>query len=341
MAYCWYRCSNTLNSDISFEAKLQVCLLLCHNGNKHVANFLPEDWVPKLDAALSDKLQWLKTTSISFDEGRLFDIDADFSEGISKQEWLYSIMHQPALFIRVRKQKAAIIHKLEDNDIPYQWHTDTCLRLPNGAAIDKLLPPDSYVVQDASSQATGSYFSAKAGQQWWDCCSGAGGKSLLLKDKQPAVKLTVTDRRDTILHNLQKRFQQYGHTLSQRMVLDVSDAKAVQHSMAGRVFDNIICDVPCTGSGTWARTPEQLYFFDAQMLQDLPKLQASIAINAAQQLKSGGMLYYITCSVFQQENEAVVTKIIAEAGLQLKQMQLLNGIAAQADCLFIAVLQKA
>jgi 16S rRNA (cytosine967-C5)-methyltransferase len=323
-----------------FEDKLQICLLLCHNGNKHVASFLPADQVALLDAYQSSKLEWLMANNVPFDVNRLFVFDAGFSEGITKPEWLLSIMQQPALFIRVRKQNAAIVQKLEENNIPYQWYTATCLKLPNGAAIDKLLPPDAYVVQDASSQATGGYFDAHAGQLWWDCCSGAGGKSLLLKDKQPAVKLTVTDRRESILHNLQKRFQQYGHTPAQRIVLDVSDAHAMRHTMAGKLFDNIICDVPCTGSGTWARTPEQLYFFKQELLQDLPALQRNIAINAAQQLKAGGTLYYITCSVFSQENEHVVNDIIEATGLQLKQMQLLNGIAGNADCLFIALLQK-
>lgn len=340
MAYCWYRCSKALSASLSFEERLQICLFVCHNGNKHVAGFLPEDWRDMLDNGMPKKLEFLTSKNIVFDVENIFDAEAVFSDGITQRQWLASMLHQPALFIRVRKQHDKIVQRLQEQGVAYEWHTDNCLKLPNGAAIDKLLDADTYVVQDASSQATGGYFNAQAGQQWWDCCAGAGGKSLLLKDKQPTVQLTVTDRRDTILHNLQKRFQQYGHKLAGRMVLDVSDAAEVQRQMGGKVFNNIICDVPCTGSGTWARTPEQLFFFDEKILNDLPALQSRIAINAAMQLKPGGILYYITCSVFRQENEDVVKTITDATGLILQEMHLLNGIDANADCLFIAILQK-
>jgi 16S rRNA (cytosine967-C5)-methyltransferase len=68
-------------------------------------------------------------------------------------------------------------------------------------------------------------------------------------------------------------------------------------------------------------------------------LQQQIAVNVSRHLKPGGRLFYITCSVFREENEAVVAEIVKQTGLKVVRMQLINGIAARADSMFMAILQ--
>ncbi|RYE21669.1 MAG: RsmB/NOP family class I SAM-dependent RNA methyltransferase, partial [Sphingobacteriales bacterium] len=306
MSYCWYRCSKALPSDMEFERRMQACLFLSNTENNHAHNFLPEAWKENKQLPLHEKIALLLKENIVVTIEDIIAYNDSFSDGISKQDWIESLLQQPALFIRVRKDEQKIETILANENIPFTKRNETCCSLPNGAAIDKLLPAKAYVVQDASSQQTGEYFHAAPGEQWWDCCSGAGGKSLLLMDKEPTIKLTVSDKRKTILHNLQERFALYGHKPKQASVLDMSDEAEIQKAMKGKLFDNIICDVPCTGSGTWARTPEQAYYFDEEGLFILSALQHTIAINASAYLKKGGTLHYITCSVFKTENEAVV-----------------------------------
>jgi 16S rRNA (cytosine967-C5)-methyltransferase len=198
------------------------------------------------------------------------------------------------------------------------------------------LPADSYVVQDASSQATGRWLDAQPGQRWWDCCSGAGGKSLLLADQCPGVQLTVSDSRRSILRNLEERFRLYGHRIPTMAVADATDPYEIAEVAGGNLYDRILCDVPCTGSGTWARTPEQLYFFDTATIADFADRQKTILNNVSRYLAPGGKLFYITCSVFAQENEDVATT----SPLKVTGMQLINGTVQQADSMFIAVLQR-
>jgi 16S rRNA (cytosine967-C5)-methyltransferase len=124
-------------------------------------------------------------------------------------------------------------------------------------------------------------------------------------------------------------------------VLDAADTNAIADKLSSRTFDGIICDVPCTGSGTWARTPESLYFFDPATLNTYTERGETILRNAVDYLKPDGRLIYITCSVFHAENEAVVEKVAKEKGLHIEQMQLINGIEQKADCLFVAVLKQA
>ncbi len=325
LAYCWYRAAKGVaGGGYTREQQLGLCLRLCGAWDERFARMFADVDIPD---------------DVTIDVQRLFPDGVALSGGITREEWLTSMLRQPDLFIRVRRNRQQIEGLLQQAGIPYRYVTENCMALPNGAAIDKLLPQAVYVVQDASSQATGRLLDAKTGERWYDCCCGAGGKSLMLVDSCPHVLLTASDRRATILNNLRERFRMYSLPMPLTVVADAADAVQVQRIAGGRPFDNIIADVPCTGSGTWARTPEQLYFFDTGKVAELAALQARIAINAAAALRPGGRLIYITCSVFRQENEDVVQTIVAETGLKVVHEGLINGIDIAADCMYAAVLQ--
>ena len=167
-----------------------------------------------------------------------------------------------------------------------------------------------------------------------------GGKSLLLKDIEPLIDITATDTRSSVLNNLKERFRTYSHILPKTHKLNAASEQLLKEKLKDQLFDNIICDVPCTGSGTWARTPEQMYYFKQERLEELSALQKQIAENAATYLKQGGLMYYITCSVFEEENEKVVQHITASTNLKLERAELINGVSKKADSMFVAVLRK-
>ncbi|HYK56845.1 MAG TPA: Fmu (Sun) domain-containing protein, partial [Flavisolibacter sp.] len=102
-------------------------------------------------------------------------------------------------------------------------------------------------------------------------------------------------------------------------------------------FDLVICDAPCSGSGTWSRTPEQLKFFKKEKIEQYAQLQKSIALNAAKSVKLQGYFLYITCSVFKKENEEVVAFIKANTPLQLVSSKYFMGYDRRADTLFAAL----
>lgn len=324
MAFTWYRSSKAVSKDLSFEEQLTTCMKLCNTENKHLLRLtenIPAD-----------------TDNINLPA--IFPHNIKLSEGISEEEWLQSMLVQPMLFIRVRQNKDLVIETLEEQAIPYRFISEDCVAMPNGTAIDRWIPEFAYVVQDASSQQTGDYLDIEPYQECWDSCCGAGGKSLLLKDKQPLAELTVSDSRKTILNNLKERFRTYSHIMPTAYRVDVANKTMLQDVMPDKQYDHIICDVPCTGSGTWARTPEQMFYFKAKELEQYVERQKQIAVNAAAYLKPGGKLYYITCSVFKEENEAVADHIIKETQLKAEHSELIKGIEIQADSMYIAVLSK-
>ena len=102
-------------------------------------------------------------------------------------------------------------------------------------------------------------------------------------------------------------------------------------------FNIIICDVPFTGRGTWARTPEQLEFFELHMLENYSERQQKIVLNASRNLTKGGLFFYITCSVFQKENEDMAFFISERCNLSLLEMKYYRGYDMRADTLFVAV----
>ena len=101
-------------------------------------------------------------------------------------------------------------------------------------------------------------------------------------------------------------------------------------------FSVILCDVPCSGSGTWGRTPEQYYSFEENQIEAFVKKQKNIVINTIAHLAKDGWFIYITCSVFKAENEDMVDFIQENFSCQLLEMKYLKGYENKADTMFVA-----
>ena len=69
----------------------------------------------------------------------------------------------------------------------------------------------------------------------------------------------------------------------------------------------MLCDVPCSGTGTWRRQPEKKFNFSEYQLQQLLKTQRNILFHAQHLVKPGGFLIYSTCSVLPQENHEQIS----------------------------------
>ena len=171
----------------------------------------------------------------------------------------------------------------------------------------------------------------------WDACAASGGKSIMAKDRLGKIRLTVSDVRESILHNLKKRFSEAGIGNFQTLVADLATADPLS---PGDLFDLVIADVPCSGSGTWGRTPEQLYFFREGKIMDYSQLQQRILYTVLPHVKPGGYLLYITCSVFRQENEEQVAFITKDQRFTLLRQECLKGYDKKADTMFAALLRK-
>ena len=115
-------------------------------------------------------------------------------------------------------------------------------------------------MQDLSSQQTGGFFKPKRWDSWWDACAASGGKSLLLHEDEPNIKLVVSDIRESVLANLDERFQLAGLTKYQKKVLDLT--ANIDQSLHDYEFDGIIlrCSLQRLGHlGPYARNDSPVY----------------------------------------------------------------------------------
>lgn len=270
----------------------------------------------------------------------IFPLLNRLSGGIDIDAFIRAHLLQPDLFLRIRPgHEEAIVNRLRTKGIPFTQENDS-LRFNNSVRAEDLVRLNrEVVIQDLSSQRVGAlmqlYKTINKSQPVpavWDCCAASGGKSILANDILGKMALTVSDIRPTIIVNLKKRFREAGINNYRAFVADSTSANP------GQQFDLVIADVPCSGSGTWARTPEQLLYFDPAGIEPFVKLQSAITANAIQYLKPGGYLLYITCSVFEKENEGQIS-LVQKAGLQLVQQQVLKGYDEKADTMFAALLK--
>lgn len=302
-------------------------------------HFKPE-FCQQAELPLEDKLEFLNKKLPEFKLEDVFPFTEHISEGIDKHKFLQSFFIQPDLFIRIHPGKETIVKtKLETESILFTEEGTSALRLPNGTKLDQIFPEQKPVeVQDLSSQKTGEYFKPQKYDYWWDACAASGGKSLLLFDEQPEIKLVVSDVRESVLTNLDERFEQRGLRKYQRKIIDLTqNPDPFLHDYA---FDGIILDTPCTGSGTWGRTPEMISQFEERKILTFQRLQRTIAQNVVKYLKPGKPLIYITCSVFKEENEDNVEFLINEFGLKLESQEQITGYDRKADTMFVARLTR-
>ena len=79
----------------------------------------------------------------------------------------------------------------------------------------------------------------------------------------------------------------------------------------GGPFDLVLCDVPCSGSGAWRRSPAGKWGFDQEQLDDLRQTQLEILDVAADLVAPNGVLAYTTCSLLDAENSEQITQFLA------------------------------
>ncbi len=158
----------------------------------------------------------------------------------------------------------------------------------------------SYEIQDLASQSVGWVANPQPGESWWDACAGSGGKSLHLTALiNNRGRLLATDLRLSVLQNLLER---WSDTIDVNAELDLccSELDAATESPA-ETFDGVLVDAPCSGMGTWSRSPDARWRMPLYRIQHVAKTQAALLTNAARHVRPGGTLVYAVCTLTQAE----------------------------------------
>ena len=159
-------------------------------------------------------------------------------------------------------------------------------------------------VQDEGSQLVAELVGN--GARILDCCAAPGGKTAVMLGNNPGAEMLACDIHPARLAAMRQRLKWAGERVEYRL------ADAAQLENAGR-FDRILCDVPCTGTGTLARNPEIRHRLQPGDLVRQAERQRAILNCALRLLAPGGRLLYATCSLEPEENERVVEACLNSA----------------------------
>ena len=161
---------------------------------------------------------------------------------------------------------------------------------------------DGYVeLQDASSQFAIHAVTIPDGARVLDYCAGGGGKALGFADRSDAA-VFAHDIAPARMKDLPERAGRAKVAIAQVATDDLFDAAP---------FDVVFCDAPCSGSGTWRRTPDAKWRLNQERLDTLNAMQAEVIASAAPLVAEHGLLAYATCSVLASENDAIVDAFCA------------------------------
>ena len=329
--------------NLPIENKIRASFFLCSELPGELLGFIDVGWNKEAGLPPQKKAELLREEGLLSRIDEIFPLTGRLSKFISdeQEDFIFSHLVQPNLFLRIRPgYEKLVAGKVESANIP-GIISGTTVTLPNSMDAAAWFEVDrEVVVQDFSSQQTGNFILDAAatlgrenpGPKVWDCCAASGGKSLLAYDILDRIQLTVSDLRPSILENLHERFNRAGVRTYQSFTADLSKKLKGQHGK----FDMIIADVPCSGSGTWGRTPEELSFFSEEKLAQYVSLQRKIIAHSVPFLVPGGQYLYFTCSVYADENEEAIDYMVRNFGFTLSRMDLLKGYKSRADTMFAA-----
>lgn len=327
----------------SIEQRLFLAEFLCTSVDNPFLHHFRPDLNEKIYLSPDEKINYASLNE-GLEMNEVFPFTEHLSDGIDKGAFLRSFFIQPDLFIRIHPQAVSwVLKTLEESNVDFSMIAEHTVALPNGTNLNTLFSDNSfpvkpYEVQDLSSQKTAGYFRPNRYEHWWDACAASGGKSLLLFSEQPDIKLLVSDIRESVLDNLDERFIAAGLRTYQKKLIDLT--KNADPEIHHYEFDGIILDAPCTGSGTWGRTPEMISQFEEYKIRGFQNLQMTIAANVIKYLKQGKPLIYITCSVFREENEEIINLLQKNHAMQIEGCELIKGYENKADTMFVARLIK-
>ena len=223
------------------------------------------------------------------------------------------------------KTRDEIMDTLTEIDVPFQ----ICKYSPIGIRLlkrfpingNKLFKSGNIEIQGEASQLSALLLGAKPGMQVADICSGAGGKSLVLADimqnKGRILSLDINQRR---LKQASLRFKRAGVHIVERRLVDMNwSTKGLE-----KKFDLVLIDAPCSGIGTWSRSPDSRFKFNKNKLQELINIQSDLLLKGSKMVAPGGKLAYMTCSILPEEGIDQIEKFKKLVNYDFSEIDMIN-----------------
>ncbi len=223
----------------------------------------------------------------------------------------------PLISVRVNVLKATVdevINELRREGVePVRGrYVDTVVKFKGPYDFDKseLYKSGKIIIQDEAAALASIILDPKPGEVVVDMCAAPGGKTEhmgeLMRNSGTIYAFDIDDVRIRRMKTLLKRA---GITIVKIFKEDVRKAPKI---IGEEVADRVLLDAPCTSSGTIAKNHELRWRIQEKKIYEMAQLQLELLRVAVRLAKPGGRILYTTCSLFKEENEEVVSKILRE-----------------------------
>ena len=216
--------------------------------------------------------------------------------------------------------------------------SDDGWRLPpeTAAAQHPAYADGTFEVQDAASQYASAALGAAPGENIVDLCAGAGGKTLAIASLTgDEVDILACDTNRARLQQLPPRAERAGATRIETRLLNPGQESAMLADRRAKA-DRVFVDAPCSGSGTWRRSPELRWRLTPARLDRHLADQAKLIDLGADLVAPGGKLLYAVCSIIAREGRAQVDDFLKRhPGWTADDLYLPAGIGRAAGCGFL------
>lgn len=215
----------------------------------------------------------------------------------------------PTTTIRLRDLKSADELAEDGISLAPGAFLSSARRLDSGDIIrTKAFRERRIVIQDEGSQLVAAMVGRVEGKEAGilDCCAAPGGKTLAIADRNPSAYITAVE-----IHPHRARLMQHLLATRKNSQIKVIAADARRLPIT-ELFNRILVDVPCSGTGTLARNPEIKWRLKPEDIAELHGRQLAILRSGLAHLAPGGRLIYSTCSLEREENENVIEEVLAE-----------------------------
>lgn len=214
---------------------------------------------------------------------------------------------RPPMTLRVNPRRIPVdeyLQRLADEGIAAERVGEQAVRLARPLPVAQIpgFEAGDVSVQDAGAQLAGPLMALANGQRVLDACAAPGGKTghlLELAESLSGVEVLAVESDATRARRIDENLARLG----QRAKVLVGDASQPKDWWDGQPFDRILADVPCSASGIVHRHPDIRWLRRESDLARLVNEQRRIVSQLWSVLKPGGILVYVTCSIFPTEGE--------------------------------------
>lgn len=188
--------------------------------------------------------------------------------------------------------------------------TAFCLIEGDAAILLKLADEGKIYLQDAASQLIAHLVAPKKGMRIFDVCAAPGGKTALIASLMENQGLIIAgDLHLARVKLIQQTAKKLGVSIIKPICYDAAKSIPINENT---LFDQVLVDAPCSGTGTLRHNPEIKWRLLPKKLEEISKLQLAILSNCAELVKLKGRLIYSTCSLEYEENEQVIEEFLSK-----------------------------